>query len=170
MAYCLSLVGVYFVSTLSHAVQDLSLRRTLRKWDQGLIYLLIVSTYTPFALLFLQGYWHGITIAMWLFACGGFWSKIAFEHRIEKITVALYVVVGWLPIVTIPQLLSVAPQSVVTLMVAGGLAYSVGVMLLVFDRRLPYLHTAWHVFVLAGSALHYWAISIGLNSANLDSP
>ena len=58
-----------------------------------------------------------------------------------------------------------APQSVVTLMVAGGLAYSVGVMLLVFDRRLPYLHTAWHVFVLAGSALHYWAISIGLNSA-----
>lgn len=166
MAYCLSLVAVYFASTLSHSVRKLSLRRMLRKWDQGLIYLLIVSTYTPFAMLFLQGYWHGITVAMWLVACGGFWSKIACEHRIEKITVALYVAIGWLPIVTIPELLSVAPRSVVTLMVAGGLAYSIGVALLLFDRRLPYLHTAWHVFVLVGSAFHYWAIFISLNAVN----
>jgi len=167
VVYCLALVGVYLVSTMSHAARRISWRRRMRKWDQGLIYLLIVGTYTPLALIFLHGYWQAVTSVMWIVALAGFWSKVGLEHRVDRIAVALYLLVGWMPVFTLPQFIAVAPAPIVALMVAGGLVYSTGVALLLLDRHWPYLHTAWHVLVLVASSLHYWAIMLSLRAASL---
>ena len=83
-----------------------------RCWDQGLIYLLIAGTYTPIAVTFLHGGWHVITVLMWIFAIAGFLSKVALRHRIDGITLWLYLAMGWMPILGLPHLLVVAPSGV----------------------------------------------------------
>ncbi len=127
-------------------------------WDQGLIYLLIVGTYTPIAVSCLSGWWHLVTVLMWGLAIAGFLSKTALAHRVDSVTLWFYLALGWLPAVIVPQWLAVVPPHGVELMLAGGLAYSLGAALLANDHRAPFLHAGWHVAVILGSVLHYWAI------------
>jgi hemolysin III len=158
LVYCLSLVGVYAASTLSHWVRAPKWRHWFRSWDQGLIYLLIAGTYTPIAVAYFDGAWHLITVLMWTLAIAGFISKVALRHRVDAITIWLYLTMGWLPILTLPQMLAVAPSGLLYLMLAGGIAYTVGSLLLMNDHRAPYLHTGWHLLVILGSALHFLVV------------
>ncbi len=158
LLYATSLTAVYAASTLSHWTIEPQRQRYYRMWDQGLIYLLIAGSYTPFAIAHLSGWWHAVTIAMWSLALWGFLSKVAFQHRVYGVSLTLYLAMGWLPIVVLPELLSVMPTMAVGLILAGGIAYTLGSTLLVNDHRAPYLHTGWHLFVMLGSALHFYAV------------
>lgn len=157
--YAASLVGVYLFSTLSHSFACPVRRGRFRALDQAFIYLLIVGTYTPVALTFLHSGMHTVLLAvMWGVAGFGFLSKTVWRHRIDSISTFSYLALAWLPVVSIPSAWLLMPKPALLLFVAGGLCYTVGVVFLLCDRRVRYFHAVWHLFVMAGSALHYAAI------------
>lgn len=159
--YVATLVAAYAASTLSHAFRSPRLTRTFRILDQALIFLFIAGTYTPVALTYLRGghWWllHGI---VWGIALAGFVSKLAFEHRVElgAVSVTLYVLLGWIPVLATPFLLGVVPGRLMLWYLAGGLCYMAGIVFFTFDNRIRYFHAAWHLMVIAGSTLHFLAI------------
>lgn len=159
VVYVASLVGVYAASTLSHWVQHPEWKEYFRAWDQGLIYLLIVGTFWPYATAFLaHGWWPLLTTGMWVAALTGFASKVFLRNRIRGVALWMYLVLGWLPAFGMPMLLQVAPPAAFWLTVAGGLAYSLGAVFLVNDHRGRYVHALWHIAVIVGSVCHYLAI------------
>lgn len=154
--YLISLMSVYAMSTLSHSATSVRWKSLFRQLDQAFIYLLIVGTYTPFSLAYLRGpQWDVLLVVMWLVASVGFVSKTFFGHQVEAVSVASYVMLGWLPIVTIPTLLQVAPSGVLDAILAGGLCYTVGTIFLIYDERVKHFHAAWHLCVMSGSACHF---------------
>ena len=157
--YAAALVAVYTTSTLSHIDLGPRLKRLFRTLDQGFIYLLISGTYTPFALAYLRtGGWWLLLGFMWAVALFGFFSKILFAHRVQAVPIWPYVFLGWVPIIAIRPLLEVVPAAGLCWMLVGGLCYTVGTVFLISDKRQYYFHAIWHVFVLAGSAFHFFAI------------
>jgi hemolysin III len=154
--YLVSLMSVYAMSTLSHSATTVRWKSLFRQLDQAFIYLLIVGTYTPFSLAYLHGWqWDLLMAVMWLVAAAGFISKTFFAHQVEAVSVASYVILGWLPIVTIPTLLQTAPSGVLDAILAGGLCYTVGTIFLIYDERVKHFHAAWHLCVMSGSACHF---------------
>jgi hemolysin III len=154
-----SLIAVYAASTLSHVFQAPRARRIFRMLDQGCIYLLIAGTFTPLALEYLRGgWWWLLMAAMWGIALAGFVSKVLLAHRVEAVSTAAYVCMGWLPAVAVKPMISIVPGGCLWMMVVGGLCYMVGTVFLTFDRKALFLHAVWHVFVIAGSAVHYFTI------------
>jgi hemolysin III len=154
--YSLTLVVVYAVSTLSHAVRQPQSKHRLRAWDQGVIYLLIAGTYTPFACLYLSAAARvPVLVGLWSVALVGFLSKVRWEHRVVNFKPHSYVLFGWLPALTMMHLVSLACLS---WMAVGGLIYTVGTLFLALDRQFRFFHATWHMFVVAGSACHYYAI------------
>ena len=159
LVYGASLVSVYAASTLSHLFWQPRLRRIFRMLDQGCIYLLIAGTYTPLALRYLRdGYWWVLLATMWTIAVVGFCSKVFLAHRVEAVSTAAYVIMGWLPVLAAKQLIAVTPGRCLWMMLIGGLCYTVGTLFLIFDRKALFLHAVWHICVIAGSAVHYFAI------------
>ena len=157
--YAASLVAVYAASTLSHGASRPELRRLFRSLDQGFIYLLIVGTYTPFALTYLRtGAWLLFLGLLWAIAFVGFISKVVLAHRVESVAVWLYVILGWLPVIAGINMIGVVPATALWWVLFGGLTYTAGTIFLFFDHRLPQLHAIWHLFVIAGSAFHFFAI------------
>lgn len=156
--YAGSLIAVYAASTLSHFFEEPRLRTLFRVLDQAFIYLLIVGSYTPVALVHLHGGWLWLLFgAMWLVALAGFTSKVLFRHRIEAISTTLYVVLGWMPIFGVGTW-GRMPTQAIELFVAGGLCYTFGLLFLLLDTRKRFFHAVWHLFVIAGSVCHYWVI------------
>ena len=154
--YAISLVVVYAISTLSHAVRQPRSKHLLRAWDQGVIYLLIAGTYTPFACLYLPSPARWLVLAgLWSVAVVGFLSKIVWQHRVVAFKAHSYVLFGWLPALTMMHLVSLA---CFWWMAAGGLIYTVGTVFLALDRQFRFFHATWHLFVVAASACHYYAI------------
>ncbi len=159
LVFAATLVGVYAASTLSHLAQRRPWRQYFRMWDQGLIYLLISGTYTPFALTYLRdGWWWLLTGAMWTLAAYGFINKIAFQHRVDRISLWLYLLLGWLPILGAPWYGSYLPGGCMAWMLGGGVVYTLGAVFLMLDHKWPYFHGVWHLLVIAGSACHFLAV------------
>lgn len=157
--YVASLVAVYAMSTLSHAASDPKWKSLFRQFDQASIYLLIAGTYTPFALAYLHGNGWGLLLGlMWGVALVGAVSKLFFAYRVEAVSLASYVFLGWLPIVALPTLWRSAPPGAFQSIIAGGVCYSVGLWFFVNDQRFPRFHAAWHLCVIAGSACHFFGI------------
>lgn len=158
--YCVSLVGLYAASTLSHAFYDLAWRRFYRALDQACIFLLIAGSFTPVGVAYLnQGYWLLLTAAMWITAIFGVCLVIRMGN-LTPAAKALYGVLGWLPIIAVKPMFDAAPFDMLVWMIAGGVFYSVGTLFLTFDTRVRYFHALWHTFVIAGSTCHYIAILI----------
>ena len=158
-AYVASLLGVYGASTLSHVFQTPDRKRQLRKWDQGLIYLLIVGTYTPLAVAFFDGIGLAVfLLIVWSVALLGFFSKVVWKHRVGQISTWSYVFLGWAPAVAVKPALELMPGNAVWWIVAGGLCYTVGVMFMLLDGRVRFFHAVWHLWVIAGSTCHYLPI------------
>ncbi|WP_437185180.1 PAQR family membrane homeostasis protein TrhA [Planctomicrobium sp. SH668] len=160
VAYSVSLVALYAASMLSHAFYDVKRRHFYRKIDQICIFFLITGTYTPFAAVYLRhGYWPILTISMWCLAAAGAYSILKTGY-LSATGQKLYLLLGWFPAMS---LFVIAPQAnldAVLWIVAGGLLYSFGSLFLWYDNRARYLHSVWHMFVVAGSAAHFIAISM----------
>jgi hemolysin III len=159
--FVVTMAAMYSASMLSHAFARSGLRRLFRTLDQAVIYLFITGTFTPLALVYLDGgWWTALLVTMWTIALGGFLSKVLWSHRIEAISTRLYLVQGWLPVVAAGPISQVVPGDVLQWMLAGGLCYTFGVAFLILDRRVPYFHSVWHMLVIGGSACHYHAIAL----------
>ena len=155
--FAASLILLYLVSTLYHAVRRSSIKQRLRRLDHAAIYVLIAGTYTPFTLGALRGGWGwSLFGVIWAAAALGVATKLMRGVRRPGLSAALYVAMGWLVLVAIPPLVTRVPQAGVVWLVLGGLAYSGGVFYNLRSTR--YAHTIWHVFVLAGSACHVVAV------------
>lgn len=156
--FAATLVLLYLASTLYHAVPARA-KEAFRRLDHASIYTLIAGTYTPVTLVTLRGAWGwSLFGVVWGLATVGVVLKAAFgAHHRPRLSTALYVGMGWVALVAIGPLLRQLPPGAFTWILAGGLAYTGGVAFYALDR-VRYLHAVWHLFVLAGSACHGWAI------------
>lgn len=156
--YGASLVLLYLVSTLYHGVRSPRAKRVLRVLDHSAIYLLIAGTYTPFTLVSLRGPWGWSLFALvWGLALAGVVFKTLATGRFGALSVALYLGMGWCALLAIKPLAASVDRGGMVLLVLGGLAYTLGVAFYAW-RRLPYHHAVWHLFVLAGSIFHFFAV------------
>jgi hemolysin III len=159
--YLTSLLAVYAASTLSHSPTSFRWKLLFRQFDQAFIYLLIVGTYTPYALEFLHGWqWDVLTATMWAVAIMGFIAKVFFAHEVHSVPVKSYLVLGWMPIVAIPAIWQVAPAATFDAIIAGGLCYMAGTFFLLRDDRVRHFHAIWHLCVIGGSACHFFGILV----------
>jgi len=156
--YATTLVLLYGTSTLYHALSATRARRVFRVLDHSAIFLLIAGTYTPFALVSLRGPWGWSLLGIvWGLALLGITAKAVFGTRWPILSTALYVAMGWVALVAVKPLVAHVPPAAIAWLVAGGLAYTGGVVFYAWTK-LRYSHAIWHLFVLAGSVCHYVAV------------
>lgn len=150
-----ALVLMYTASTLFHSMPVLKARRALRVVDHCLIYVLIAGTYTPLALVTLHGAWGWTLFGLaWGMTALGVGFKLMYTGRFARLSVWLYLLMGWSGVVVIVPLAHNLPTAGFWWLLAGGLCYSVGVVFFALGQ-IRYYHAIWHLFVLAGSACHY---------------
>ena len=156
--FAATMVLLYGVSTLYHALPTGRAKHWFHRFDHAAIYVFIAGSYTPFALGALRGGW-GWTIfgIVWGLAALGVTVKLFNRLRHPLWSTGLYVAMGWVVLVAVVPLVQRMPASGLAWLVAGGLAYTLGAVVYLFDSRLRYSHFAWHVFVIAGSACHVMA-------------
>ena len=156
--YGATLIAVYAASTLSHSFESPRRRHFFRTLDQVCIFLLIAGTFTPISLTFFRhDWWWALLISMWAMSLFGIFAKL-FYTKLHNVTLTAYVANSCLPVVAIKPIMEAAPGGALMWMVAGGLFYSAGTVFLMRDERVPIFHTVWHVFVIAGSMCHYYAM------------
>lgn len=153
-----TLIFAYSSSTLYHAINHEKTKRVFRQFDHAAIYLLIAGTYTPIVLVLLEKSWGwSIFFIIWTTAILGVILKFIYPSRFKKLSVALYLIMGWFVIIAIKQLMESMQSGGLWLMLIGGLFYSTGVIFYAW-KSLPYNHAIWHLFVLAGSISHYFMV------------
>jgi hemolysin III len=153
-----TLICLYTASTLYHAVISPRVKRALRIFDHSAIYLLIAGTYTPFLLVSLRGPWGwSLFGVVWGLAVAGVLFKFWFVERFAILSTAVYIAMGWLVVIAAKPVITHVPFTALIWLLAGGLAYTGGVIFFA-AKRIPYSHAIWHMFVLAGSICHYFAV------------
>ena len=158
IVFSLSLIGLYTASTLYHAVHHPRIKPILRILDHSAILVLIAGTYTPITLVSLRGPWGWSLFAViWGLALAGIVLETTRLRRFRAVLIGLYVVMGWSVVAAVKPMLANVEPGGLWLLLAGGLAYTGGIGFYLW-RRLPYNHAIWHLFVLAGSILHYFAV------------
>ena len=156
--YGLSLVLLLSSSMLYHFAQDERKRYWYKKLDHTAIYYLIAGTYTPFLSIAIPtAKAHDLLIALWIIALIGTLFKLVFIHRFQKISLAAYLVMGWLAVLVMDDMQRYLSKDAIHLLIAGGLAYTVGTLFYAL-KNVRYTHAIWHVFVLLGAGLHFLAI------------
>jgi len=156
--YGVTLVFVYAASTLYHSIQSPRIKNYFRQIDQIAIYLVIAGTYTPFTLISLRGFWGWtLLILVWCVALFAITFKILFVDRYKAISMALYLVTGWMAIIAVKPIITAVPAGCLALIAGGAVAYMTGLAFYAWDR-LPFNHTIWHLFVILGSFFHYCAV------------
>lgn len=154
-----SLVVLYAASTVYHSFAHSHARRVLRLIDHSAIYLLIAGSYTPFALGPLRGRFGTILlVAIWGMAIAGVVLKSRRGIGRPWLSTALYIGMGWVAVVAIRPLITHVGAAGVWWLLAGGLCYTGGVVFYATDKKLRYGHAVWHLFVLAGSTCHFFAV------------
>ena len=153
-----TLVFLYTASTLYHSITHPGAKKVLRVFDHAAIFLLIAGTYTPFTLVTLRGGWGWtLFVIVWGLALVGIIYKITATNRFRFLSVLLYLGMGWLVLIAIKPMVTSMPRPGLILLLAGGLCYTLGVIFYAW-KRLPYGHAVWHLFVLAGSICHFFAV------------
>ncbi|WP_234122191.1 PAQR family membrane homeostasis protein TrhA [Clostridium hydrogenum] len=156
--YGISLIILYTFSTLYHSIPGRVAKKVFRIFDHASIYILIAGTYTPFALTILRKHGGWIIFGVvWGASVIGILIKIFFCGKFEKISTLLYVIMGWLIVFYLKTIITVLPIHGIILLVAGGVIYTLGAVLFLFDK-IPYNHALWHLLVMAGSACHFFCI------------
>ena len=156
--YGLSLVLLLSSSMLYHFAQDERKRYWYKKLDHTAIYYLIAGTYTPFLSIAIPtAKAHHLLIALWVIALIGTLFKLVFIHRFQKVSLAAYLVMGWLAVLVMDDMQRYLSRDAIQLLIAGGLAYTVGTLFYAL-KKVRYSHAIWHVFVLLGAGLHFLAI------------
>ncbi len=156
--YAFALVLVYLCSTLYHSLIRTRARHVFRILDHSAIYVLIAGTYTPFMLVSLRGPW-GWTLfcIVWALAIAGVVFKCFAVERFAVASATTYILMGWIALVAIVPLARAITWYGIVWIMAGGVLYTFGVLFFAHDR-LRYFHALWHVFVLAGSFVHFFAV------------
>ena len=160
-----SLIALYTASALYHLLplSPPGVAR-LRRVDHMMIFVLIAGTYTPFCLLALDGVWRaGLLALVWGLALCGILLKYLWMEAPRWLSVALYMGMGWTAVVAAPSLLQAIPSRGVAWILGGGLVYSTGAIIYGLRRPNPMpgvfgFHEVWHLFVMVGSACHFWAV------------
>jgi hemolysin III len=156
--YATTLFLVYLCSTLYHSMVRTRARHVFHVLDHSAIYLLIAGTYTPFALISLGGTVGWILFGVvWALAVGGVVFKSLAVDRFAVVSALVYLFQGWLVVFAVKPLLHAVGWPGMMWLIAGGIAYTLGIVFFAFDR-LRYFHATWHIFVLIGSIAHYFAI------------
>ena len=156
--YGASLVILYSASTLYHSTRG-RLKAFFRKLDHTAIYLLIAGSYTPFTLVTLRGPWGWWLFGViWVLALLGILQEFWLGKRTRVLSLIIYVLMGWIALVAVMPLVDTLSLAGFAWLAAGGLAYTAGIVFYVYDERFTHWHGIWHLFVVAGSALHYIAI------------
>lgn len=153
-----SLFILYLSSTLYHSFSGPRIKKALQVLDHSAIFIVIAGSYTPFTLVTLRGAWGwSLFGVVWGLAVGGIVLKIFTTGKLQVLSLTIYIVMGWLAIIAAKPLVTNLEMSGLILVVAGGLAYTAGVVFYVWEK-LPYNHMIWHLFVLGGSICHFFAV------------
>ena len=153
--YGSSLTILYLVSTLYHSLTNSRIKAIFRRLDHAAIYLLIAGTYTPIILISLRTTWViYILPIVWTMAVIGVYIKVFYIHRYERLTLAYYIIMGWMALIAAKPMFNSIPIESFIWIILGGVAYTTGIIFYTWNR-LPFNHTIWHGFVLAGSFSHF---------------
>ncbi|KFB68329.1 hemolysin III family protein [Candidatus Accumulibacter vicinus] len=156
--YGATLVLLYSFSALYHSFRGRA-KDILRKLDHQSIYLLIAGSYTPFCLVTLRGPWGWSLLAVvWGLALLGGVQELRMRSEARILSLVIYIVMGWAVVVALVPLLQALGVAGFTWVAAGGVFYTSGIAFYVLDTRLRHAHGVWHLFVMAGSAAHYFAV------------
>ncbi len=156
--YGTTMVLLFLASTLYHSLQHPKSKGVFKILDHCSIYLLIAGTYTPFLLVSIRGItgWILFTV-IWTLAITGIVFKVRFGSKYKKLSIATYILMGWLVLVASQELASSISASGMYWLLAGGLFYTFGTVFYLW-KKLPFNHAIWHLFVLGGCACHFFAI------------
>jgi hemolysin III len=164
--YGATMILLYLASTLYHALRVSPRGESwLARFDYSAIYLLIAGSYTPICLVTLRGAWGWSLLAIvWALAIAGIATSLAWKSKPPWLRITAYIIMGWLVVFALAPLRAIWPPEAFTWLLAGGLAYSIGTVVLAIDR--PHLwpgkfaaHDLWHLFVLSGSGCHFFLIA-----------
>ncbi|MEZ4323228.1 MAG: hemolysin III family protein [Myxococcota bacterium] len=159
VAYTLSVVALFGVSSAYHAVRSARWKGVLQKADHCAIYLLIAGTYTPLALVGLGGGWgRFLFVSVWSLAVAGIGLELAVTERWHRTSLALYLGMGWLAVIAAVPLVNALPLAATALVLVGGLLYTGGTWFYSRDRHWD--HAVWHGFVLGGAVTHGAAVAL----------
>lgn len=165
LIFGVSLVGLYTVSSLYHSVPWQSVwKRRMQRADHSMIYVVVAATYTPIAMVVCEGWWCvAAIVATWTITILGIGQKIFWPHVGDWFSITMQTVQGWLALPFLGMLARTLPPGAVLLVAAGGVLYTVGMILFVTRRpqlwpRVFSYHEVFHVFVVAASGLHYAAM------------
>jgi hemolysin III len=157
--YGVALVMLYSASTVYHSVRGRA-KVIMQKVDHFSIYLLIAGSYTPFCLVTLHGTW-GWTLfgIVWTLAIIGILQEIKPRSEARVMSIVIYAVMGWIVLVAVNPLIAALGMTGFIWLALGGVFYTVGIIFFAFDTKVRHFHGVWHLFVIAGSLLHFVAIS-----------
>lgn len=156
--YGTTLVLLYTASTLYHGIPHQRWKQRFQLLDHCAIYLLIAGTYTPFLLVNMRGPTGWILFAsVWLLALVGIACKLLWPKRFAVLRVAIYLLMGWMIVLASGEMAASLSTAGIVLLAAGGITYTLGVIFYAV-RAIPYNHAIWHLFVVAGSVCHYFAV------------
>lgn len=154
--YGATLVLLYCFSTIFHSVRSPRAKAILQKLDHNAIYLLIAGSYTPIALITLRGPWGWTLFALsWCLALVGIVQELTLGRHTRRLSMILYVLMGWLVLIAIKPLTQALPAGGMAWLVAGGIVYSGGIFFYLNDEKFRHFHGIWHLFVLGGSLCHF---------------
>ena len=156
--YGVTLVLLYSISTVYHSVRGPA-KRLMQKLDHLSIYLLIAGSYTPFCLITLRGAW-GWTLfgIVWGLAVIGMLQEIKPRSEARVLSLIIYALMGWIVLIAVNPLIAALGMTGFKWLAAGGVLYTVGIIFFAYDSRFRHWHGIWHLFVMAGSLLHFVAI------------
>ncbi len=154
--YGLSLITMYVSSTLYHSSKNTEVKKILRVIDHCSIYVLIAGSYTPILLITMSGsttWWLFYT--QWILVIIGIIFKIFYTGKFEFLSMFIYLIMGWMIVFKWNHLINSISNEAFNLLLSGGIIYTVGIFFYLLDTKIKYFHFIWHLFVIAGSILHY---------------
>ncbi len=155
------LIILYAASTFYHTAQEARVKQALKVCDHIAIYFLIAGSYTPFLLVNLRGPWGwSLFGVIWGLALAGTMFKLFFIGRFRLLSVAVYLLMGWLVVIVAKPLFAGLSPPAEIFLVTGGALYTIGVLFYAL-KRVRFMHGVWHLFVLSGSVMHYFAVLFG---------
>lgn len=160
LIFGISLIMLYTMSTLYHAIAKEGAKEVLRVFDHTSIFFLIAGTYTPICLIALDGNTKGLWVvaAVWFCAIVGIVLNAVSLAKTEKFSMVLYLIMGWAVVAVFKDVIAVLPTAAFWLLLSGGICYTGGIIFYAM-KNIKYMHGIWHIFVLAGSILHYLCIA-----------
>ena len=157
--FAATMIFLYLSSTLYHALPVGKAKRVFRVIEHSAIFLLIAGTYTPFTLGVLRGAWGWTLLGIvWGLATAGVALKVFNKVSHPVLSTTNYLMMGWLVVIAVDPMVTRIPTAGLLWLIAGGVSYTAGVAFFALDSRLKYGHLIWHLFVMTGTACHYFAV------------